>query len=189
MSKYRGGIGPAGAQGLSALRGASSVIKSIQRGTIAMNTTSDTATIAAVDVANTRLRFLGFNDNNAADNIPDASIRIALTNATTVTATRASSGASNPIVSYEVIEYFPGVIKSIQRGSIAILSAATATATIEPVNTAKSEIDYLGVQFPTTATQREWAYLTLTNGTTVTGTRSSAAGTTTTVGFQVVEWF
>lgn len=175
--------------GLTALRGASSIIKSVQRGTIVMTTTSDTATIAAVDLENTRLRFLGFNNNNAADNIPDATVRIALTNATTITATRAASGASSPIVSYEVIEYLPGVIKSVQRGSIAILSAASNTATITQVNPAKSEIDFLGVQFPTTATQREWAYVSLTNGTTVTGTRSSVAATTTTVGYQVVEWF
>lgn len=171
--------------------GAASLVKSIQRGTISLNgVLSNTATITSVDLANSVLLFLGASSNNAGDNIPDYAPRLALTNATTITATKFSlGGGGNTVVSYEVLEYWPGVIKSVQRGSIVLTNVATNTATITTVNTAKAHLGFLGAEIPSVSTQAEWPRLDLTNSTTVTATRVSAGAPSTTVGFQVVEWF
>lgn len=66
-------------------------------------------------------------------------------------------------------------VKSIQRGtiSLAATSGTSGTSTLSPaVDTAKSELRYLGMgaDSPTNVL----AYLTLTNTTTVTATRASA---------------
>lgn len=80
-------------------------IKSIQRGTISLasgGSTTGTATITSVDTTKTELRMLGFTLNGEAMvNNP----RIALTNATTITATRASTTCDS-IVSWELTERY-----------------------------------------------------------------------------------
>jgi hypothetical protein len=90
-----------------------SPIKSIQRGTItiAASATTGTATITSVDTAKSMCLFLGFTttwDFASADNWRASRLfpRVALTNGTTVTATRNSSDSTATVtVSYEVIEY------------------------------------------------------------------------------------
>ena len=78
-------------------------IKSIQRGTILKpnNTDTATATISSVNTSKTFINFLGFSSDLAA------SIRIELTNSTTITATTTLNFGRNVVitVSYEVIEY------------------------------------------------------------------------------------
>lgn len=162
-----------------------SVVRSVQRGTIAITgATSNTATITSVDVGNSRLRLLSSN-YNATGSARQALVRIALTNATTITATvNTSPAAETCTASFEIIEYWPGVIRSVQRGTIAV----AGTATIAAVNTAKAELDYLGCEdnSPSIAFNLQ-TYVVLTNGTTVTafpGTNSAQV-----TGFQVVEWF
>ena len=84
-------------------------IKSIQRGTITISGSSatGTATITAVDTSKTELRYLGHSDTSStAPAGRDVWCRIDLTNTTTVTATRANTGASQIIVSFEVTEYY-----------------------------------------------------------------------------------
>jgi hypothetical protein len=86
-----------------------SKIKSIQRGTISMvSANSATATITSVNTAKTELRFLGYSSNKVSGEewTPRYSTRLALTNATTVTATRNSTSIATTVVSYEVIEYW-----------------------------------------------------------------------------------
>ena len=95
---------------------ARSNIKSIQRGTIVLSATETTkdATISAVTPEKTQLTFLGASSSNA-----DATqsteryavtghhfVRLALTNSTTITATRATHNGREVTVSYEAIEYF-----------------------------------------------------------------------------------
>lgn len=172
-----------------ALWGASSLVKSIQRGTIAVTGgTTGTLTITSVDTNYARLRFLGCT---ASLNVVDGTkyfARVDLTNTTTVTATvNTSPGANTLTVSVEVTEYWPGVIKSIQRGTITPAGAG-ATATITGVNTAKTELDYLGFSDTDTSNNNGVIpYLVLTNSTTVTATNVVAVNAT--VGFQAVEWF
>jgi len=166
--------------------GASSLIKSIQRGTIAITgATSNTATVTAVDTANARLKYVGATYNNVAGTVDKAAVKIVLTNSTTITANVITSpGADTCTVSYELIEYWPGVIKSVQRGT---MNGAT-TATITEVNTAKSEVDWLGSTDTTGGITATFiTRLTLTNGTTVTSNIGVVTAAVTS--YQVVEWF
>lgn len=78
--------------------------KSKQRGTvtIADGATTGTQTITAVNTSKADLTFLGASMSST---VPNASPYIALTNSTTVTATRNSvTGVS--VASFEVTEYF-----------------------------------------------------------------------------------
>lgn len=96
----------------------SALIKSIQRGTVTVDTgqtATETATITAVNTAKSELRILGWSagDNSAFGSTTTASPgtvfpRIALTNSTTVTInTNATMGSGgNTIMSFEVTEYF-----------------------------------------------------------------------------------
>lgn len=85
-------------------------IKSIQRGVIVIvgvaNVTA-TATVSAVNTNKSTLAFLGFSTPNGGNPGQQFS-RLALTNATTVTATRAqaNTGAQDVSVSWELVEYY-----------------------------------------------------------------------------------
>ncbi len=164
-----------------------SPIRSIQRGTISITgATSNTATITAVVVANSRLKYLGRTNNDPGQAANQALVQLVFTNATTITASvNTSPAATITAVNFEVIEYWPGAFKSIQRGQT---SAAALTATITAVNPAKSEVDYLGctASEATTIFTRD-AKVTLTNATTV--GISYGAASDQTVSWQVVEWF
>ena len=77
-------------------------LSNIQRGTIVLaGTASATATITSVDVTKTELRLLGFTFS-AAD--APQSVRIALTNATTITATKLPA-TGNATLEYEATTY------------------------------------------------------------------------------------
>ncbi len=159
-------------------------ILSVQRGTIVITNpaTSNTATITAVDVNNSRLRMLGMSVNGASTEDKLAA-KIVLTNATTITATLNTAGTTNTTVSYEITSYVPGVIKSVQRSTV----AAGSTATITTVNTAKAELDFLGFSTANTNTNIiNASSIVLTNATTVTGT---SVNSTATISFQVVEFY
>lgn len=166
-----------------------SQVRSLQRGTITIvGATTNTAAITSVDVNNSRLRNLGYSNNNGAGAPQSSCVRLTLTNATTITATHDVDVGDTGIVSYEIIEYWPGVIRSVQRGTITITGAATGTAAITAVTTGKTELDNLGNQ-PAANLDTLLARLVLTNTTTITATRSSAAATNTIVGYQAVEWY
>lgn len=168
------------------------VIQSIQRGTITMtSTTSGTATITAVITANSSLRWLG-EDIQTDSNVIGTQCRalLTLTDSTTVTATR-SNGTGTVRVNFEVVEYATGVVKSVQRGTIGLASAASNTATITSVSTTKAQCNFLG---NTTSeansgefTGRTSCKVTLTNATTVTASRGIGTNDCT-VGYEVLEF-
>ena len=84
-------------------------IKSIQRGTIAVTGTNltATATITSVDTAKTELRFQGMSMQADAAWPARTSLRITLTNATTITATRGEGVSLNDVtVNWELTEYY-----------------------------------------------------------------------------------
>jgi hypothetical protein len=172
-----------------------SMVKSVQTGTaaIAGSAASGTATITAVVVANSIIYPLGFTYDGTSDVPRDALCHVALTNATTVTGTRGSNASADGCtVGYAVMEFWPGVIRRIQTGTIAITDTnASNTATITAVNTAKSAVIYLGNISDvnvTTDRRSEIPRLALTNSTTVTATRVGTGGAIT-VGYEVVEYF
>lgn len=82
-------------------------IKSIQRGTISITGTNATATatITSVNTAKTRIRFLGAYTGQVASNwCPGATV--ALTNATTITATKNANVSGTHAVSWELTEFY-----------------------------------------------------------------------------------
>lgn len=80
------------------------VIKSIQYGTIALAAvTSNTATITSVNTAKSVLIHLGAQVDSTVANT--MGVRLALTNATTITATR-SNGTGDATVGFCVVEYY-----------------------------------------------------------------------------------
>lgn len=160
-------------------------IRSVQRGTISITeATSATATIAAVNTANTELIHVGQDYSTSSTDPRVAMARLELTNATTVTATvNTSPGAQVTVVSYEVIEYETGVIKRVQRGTI----TGAATATITAVDTTKSKLSMLG--WTTTNTASDMVNnpkMVLTDATTV--TQSGGVVTNITGAYQVIEF-
>lgn len=88
----------------------SSVVKSVQYGTVTLadSTNSATATISSVDTSKAVVHFLGFTTtSNFADNQRRIFSDVTLTNSTTVTATRNNSTASNAVtVRFVVVEYY-----------------------------------------------------------------------------------
>lgn len=152
---------------------------------------SGTATITSVDLTRSYVVFLGEETNQAA---AAASFDgyLALTNSTTVTATRLSNAGPSDsyTVYFVVVTITAGLIKSLQSGSLAISNPATsAAATITSVTVGKAWVLYLGHTL-SGSNQLNGAMvgLTLTNATTVTGTiLGSGAGSIGSVYFVVLE--
>ena len=149
---------------------------------------SATATITAVNLANTLLFVSQDGDGSLAR--WDASVAVVtFTNTTTITATRTTTTGDACRTSYEVIEYWPGVLKSVQRGTITLSAVASNTATITAVDITKSvlvDLRYSTTELavPNTITTR----VTLTNATTVTASRAVGTGTSV-IGYQVAEFY
>lgn len=148
------------------------VIKSIQRGTITIAAASltNTATLSpTVDPANSLLHWLGESGTFSTSNRTDPGwAGLTFTSGTTITATRTDT--NNPCtVSFEVIEYHPGILKSVQRGN-KTLTGATTTVTITSVTTTKAMLEYLGHTGDTAlfTVIRHTANMVLTNSTTIT---------------------
>lgn len=166
-------------------------IKSIQKGTVvALGAVSGTATITAVDLANSILIPAGASRTNTGvtQDLQQSQVTLVLTNATTVTATR--GGVDGDLTAaFVVIEFYPGFLKSVQAGVITF-STASATATITAVTVAKAFVMCLGQSISLgAANDFVLAYLTLTNTTTVTATHSTAPGVTMSISFMVVEFY
>lgn len=166
-------------------------IRSIQRGTIAIAgaATSNTATINTVDLPNTRLVWLGVDDDSGDVNSNAVAVRLALTNATTVTATVQDTAGAARNVTFEVIEYYSGAIRSVQRGTLTTTGAGAGTATIASVDTTKATLENLGFTTPDVLTNpgSALASLILTNATTV--TLNALGNIDRIAGYQVVEWY
>ena len=164
-------------------------VTSIEYGTIVIADTSgsNTATITSVDTDKANVILLGTTvDADQSEN--NVRARVALTNATTVTATRVGT-AGTVTVSFVVVEWANPV--SIQAGTIAFLTTtdASRTATITAVDTAKSIVFHLGEQRQTTNASTGNVRVTLTDSTTVTATRGAGSSSQdTTVGYVVVEF-
>lgn len=165
-------------------------IKSIQRGvlTIPSGSSSATATITSVDTANSVLHIS--QDGDGIVDRWDASLAyVVFTNATTLTATRTGTTGDAVRTSYHVVEYIPGFLKSIQRGTIALTGVSSNTATITSVDTSKSVLIFLGMlTAELSSPQRITTRLTLTDATTVTASRAVGTGNNT-ISYQVVEHY
>lgn len=155
-------VGPAQRSVLSWLTPSTTL--TIQTGTIAMANTvlTNTATITAVDVNQAELIYNWGGQDNPAQASDIA--YVLLTDSTTVTATRITPGANTLTVGFTVRTRPAGFFRSVQRGTVTILSgAASGTATITGVNTSKAVVTILGM-FGESAPAR----VVLTNSTTIT---------------------
>lgn len=181
-----------GGSGVVGLWGASSLVKSIQRGTISTTSTMGSATISAVDVNNSFVRYGALTQTQANNNWAVGLGGIYLDTSTTVSITLGANGGT-AVFAFEVVEFLPGVIKSVQRGSMVLTGAVTSgTSTITSVNTAKATLASLGwaINAPGAPNTDEATKLVLTDATTVTANRISGTGTYTTYNrWEVVEFF
>lgn len=151
--------------------------------------TSTTQAIAAVTANNTIL-IHGAQRTDNLTTLAKARQRSVLTNGTTVTINVDTAGSdTNNIYNFTVVEFIPAVLaQPVQRGTIAIAGTSN-TAAITSVNTSKAACFSMGFSTGTsTAYDALMCRVTLTNSTTVTGTRGSASGTST-VAYTVVEFF
>lgn len=175
--------------------GGGSIIKSIQTAeiTIAANTSSNTATISAVNTNFAAAFFGGFRSANAtATDASQQYVRIDLTNATTVTAQTAAADVSNArIARFTVVEFQPWAVRSIQASTIVLNAVTTNTATINAVTTANAFVVWLGQTHSTNAADFNYTEGTveLTNATTVTAGKGNSATNALTVGFVVIEFY
>ena len=192
MRRNRDFIGPAGMGGTVALWGASSLIKSIQYGTVtATGSLTGTATITAVVLANSVVMYLGNRTTDTSAALGRIQSRLDLTNTTTVTCTSRDAVATKT-VSFAVLEFAPGMVKSLQTGTVNITTGELSkNATITAVNTNKAFLVWNN-QDSNTASQNDQAFSTLIllNTTTVTvqGGAVQSGGNVTTA-YTVLEFF
>lgn len=140
---------------ISAGGGASTIIQSIQQGsiTIANGSQSNTLAISSVTTANTMLVWGGVSSFTTANRevwAVDDSAYISLTDATTVTATRlGSKGALT--VRFTVLEFASNIIANIQNGSVSLNAVSSANATITSAVVADTFCHWQGSTYDATA--------------------------------------
>ncbi len=134
------GISPLGSSGVIAQWGAPSFIKSIQSWSSSYTGTSQSVTITAVDIANSILIFNGFNANDGnALTVSEHMQNARITATTTITVQRSSAGnAGARQANGFVIEFMPGVVKSIQQIQQTPVGGTGTPLTITGVNLSKS---------------------------------------------------
>ena len=194
-------IGPLGSSGVVANWGGSSFVRSVQSGLITLGNSvaSATATITAVDTnVSIALWNGGYGNQNTGNPTSSTFAIVTLTNGTTVTAARGStSGANTLYVPYQVIEFAPGVLRSLQVGTVVMGNGQyTNTGTITSVNTNRSIVLYRGWSTDDTTTgTTPWDFQiwgvrqSLTDATTVTVNRYLSSTYNVTVAHNVVEFF
>lgn len=168
-----------GSGGSAFTGGAAAIVKSIQSGTIVLanGVASNTSTLpSAVVVANAVVIYGGQTSGVTAQSA-SAMAKLVLTNTTTVTATRIST-TNAMTISFTVIEFEAGVIKSNQNFSVSLTAGnATGTATITATVVAKTWIVFRGCDLDNTTASSfnsGLGYPVQTNTTTITATRDSS---------------
>lgn len=108
--------------------------------------TSATATITAVDVANTRLHYCGLIAASSISTPNKTLLTAELTNSTTVTLTRNTSDASVAVTGWVFVkEFIAGPISAMQRGTLTIADTATSqTGSVTASSLTLSELAFLG---------------------------------------------
>ena len=163
-----------------------------QRGTFTItNATSTSFSINAVDLANSRLRLLGVTaDGSTNPVVNNSAVRIDWSGNATILALMNTANATRVFtVSVEVTEYWPGVIQSIQRGTVTFAGATSYTSTVNPVVVNGTDLVLLGWTTTTTSpTTESQPKLVLTNTVTVTIDDGTGTAYAQTVGFELTCW-
>ncbi len=167
-----------------------STVKSVQSGIIVIGAaaTSNTGAITAVNRANSLLVYVGYAADPIAATVREDNLLLTFTSDTVVTASHDTAGA-NLAAGFQVIEYWPGIIRSVQRGTITIANGtASNTGSISVQNVNKAVVTFLGATYTALAATDFRARLTLTDASTVTANRVGTTDTVT-IGYQVVEYY
>lgn len=165
--------------------------KSVQTGTLEMSSgTTQTATITSVDVNNSEISHGGLTIGPASGDFKYFTY-LTLTNATTVTCTEFEAPGSSSPTRYFVRELYPGLYRSIQRGTIDVNGGTSATATISSVTTTKAIVQRNGssINIVTPTLDQFVTALALTNATTVTTTIKANPGASNVTAYQVPETY
>lgn len=159
--------------------------------TIGSGQTSATATINAVG----SLAFImnGGLAPSATSNSASAQCVLALTNNTTITATRNTATTDTVVVTGSIVDATSNLVKSVQYGTVSIAAGTggvSGTASISAITNASAAIHLLGITNSSTSFAADSSYAALSlSGTTVTATRAvGLAGSALVVGFVVVEF-
>jgi hypothetical protein len=174
---------------------------SAQYGTVALGSsaTTNTATITSVNTSFAAVFPLGMTNNTSANDTTHnySTGSIAMTNGTTITATRGATGGSSTLTFYFcVIEFASALIQSIQHRSFTSTSstATTVNDTISSVTTANTMLAYNGrcnaSANPSTTPPDAALYFygSLTSSTNVAFTRGVGTSDTFTIAYDVVEF-
>lgn len=168
------------------------IVKSMQPRSVTISGTSGSTndTITAVSLNNAFTVYGGTltNSTSSIDSMTD----IQLTASTTVALTRGYSTSISRTINYTVVEFFDGVLKSIQRQKTSMTTGTSGTSTVSSVNTTKAVVYWNGQNInSSTATLRSALVSdSLTNATTITGTRGfSATGAPTSVASDLLEFY
>lgn len=173
--------------GGGSLLGGVAGIQSVQYGTIAFTTVqaSNTAAINPVVLANSVVIPLGDSFAAIGDVWDVVGLKVVLTSNVLVTASRfAQNGVGTPTISFMVIEFTTGAIKSNQDFDVTMNLVNTNTAVLgTAVTVAKTVIIPRGWTFDSGVADsitgagtliKTLGKMTLTDATTITGTRGSA---------------
>lgn len=173
-------------------------IQSVQHGSITISGTATSATATMTAAPLNRSMLVGISQNCDLTNGVDVAstfARLVFTDATTITLQRTGAVAATIVAKFMVVTWKPGVLRSMQRGTIDLTNLATGTATITAVTMAKTWLGWLGWQTAQTVENRYIQAYTmlscaLTNATTITVARQSNPGNqTATAGFEIAEWY
>lgn len=163
------------------------VLKSVQAisSTSTSTNTEDTDTINTVDPARTILLYNGVSSATATIN--NFFHNLKLTNATTVTKSRAGTSAASRTINYIVAQFTPTVIKRIQRDIVSIASADSADKAITAVTVAKAFVNFLGSSASNTTVAEQYSTVELQATTNVRGKKNTAGTSTAAAAFEVIE--
>lgn len=166
----------------------SAAVKSVQTGSVALSTTSNTDTISAVTLANSAVIYNGMTSTYTAADTRYIYSDLVLTDTTTVTASRNLASGTNTVY-YTVIEFESGILESSTQQVQVTGITTSATAAISSVDIANSMLFFNGIN--TTITSAGHKYIPrieLTNSTTVTGIRYATSVNKPTIRATVVEF-
>lgn len=193
VTANRAGNGSAVTVGFCLIEFAPAAVASVEQRSVTFNNTNSSNTDTVSNVAAARTILLGggmtANDIGGLLNYCATLARFELTDATTVTFTDATTYLMSVTYNYTVVQFATGVIRSLQRGSISLASAAQADGTVSSVNTAKAVV-ISNSCVPTSGSSnydRGLSMVKLQSATAVRANRGNATGTAT-AGFQLVEF-
>ena len=128
-------------------------IKSIQRGSYALSSTSGTVSITAVNLSQAIVKISYYPGAGQTGNANAANITATLTSTTQVTFNKVV-GTGSVEIDWEVIEF--DNVKSLQTGSVDLNSVASVNVSITSVNTSKSILFFSFTNNMNTAVASYW---------------------------------